>query len=99
MLLHVSVHVTSVLLLVWFNNLTGLQASIGVAHSYSSRPFLCTLGIALDHELYNYSSYRKYAVYLKYVLISFRKLVEILEFILLGPRPLQRNTAREGGRG
>ena len=34
-------HVIGVLLLIRFNNLTGLQTSIGVTHSYSSCPFLC----------------------------------------------------------
>jgi len=43
MLMLLSVHVTSVLFLVWFNNFPWLWASIGVTRSYSSRPFLCAL--------------------------------------------------------
>ena len=44
LMLLLSVHVTSVLFLVWFNNFAYcLWASIGVTHSYSSHVFLCTL--------------------------------------------------------
>ena len=38
-----SVHVTSVLFLVWFNNFARLQAFIGITRSYSSRPLSCAL--------------------------------------------------------
>ena len=40
---HVAKHVLGVLFLLWFNNLTGLWASIGIMRSSSSRPFLCAL--------------------------------------------------------
>ena len=43
MLMLLSVHVTGILFLVWFNNFALTMGSIGVTHSYSSRPFLCTL--------------------------------------------------------
>jgi len=39
-----SVHVTSVLFLVWFNNFALTKGSIWVTCSYSSRLFLCALG-------------------------------------------------------
>ena len=37
-----------VLFLVQFNNFDQTGASIGVTHSYSSRPFLCALGILIN---------------------------------------------------
>ena len=49
MLMLLSVHVTSVLFLVRFNNFALIWASIGVTHSYSSRLFLCALA-----QKYNY---------------------------------------------
>ena len=43
-----SVHVTSVLFLVWLVFLAQLQVSIGVTRSYFSRPFLCAVVIFID---------------------------------------------------
>ena len=45
MLMLLCVHVTRVLFLVLAGNSTLTWASIGVTHSYSSRPFLCTLDV------------------------------------------------------
>ena len=36
-------HATGILILVQYNNFALTMASIGVTHSYSSRPFLCAL--------------------------------------------------------
>ena len=48
----------------WYGSiiLTGLQASIGVTHSYSSLPFLCTLAWNIDAEQkwYDYCIARKF---------------------------------------
>ena len=44
MVMLLSVHMTSVLFLVRFNNSPWLWASIGVTRFYSSHPFLCALG-------------------------------------------------------
>ena len=46
MLMLLSVHMTSVLFLVWFNNFT---LTMGVIHFYSSRPFLCALAWKKAH--------------------------------------------------
>ena len=43
MLILLSVHMTSVLFLVWFNNFALTMSFYGVTRSYSSRPFLCVL--------------------------------------------------------
>ena len=40
-----SMHMTSFLFLVLFNNFARLWASIGVTRSYSSHPFLCALAM------------------------------------------------------
>ena len=51
MLRLLSVHVTSVLFLVRFNNFT---ASIGFTRAYSSRPFLCAL-VAIEPRVLLYT--------------------------------------------
>ena len=45
MLMLLSMHVTSVLFLVRFNNFTLTTGSIEVTRSYSSRPFSCALAV------------------------------------------------------
>ena len=61
---HVAKHVPGVLFLVRFNTLTGLQASIGVTCSYSSRLFLCALGTSYLPSLDEKKITRQWRAYL-----------------------------------
>ena len=60
MLMLLSVHMTSVLFLVRFNNFA--MTSIGDTRSYSSRLFLCTLVHDKDGQPVHYSSIKLQAI-------------------------------------
>ena len=74
-------HVTSVLFLVWLAIiLPWLWISIGVTHSYSSRPFLCTLAITkctLKHTTAEYTLFKALHKLIRTTTVKMKSLVQV----------------------